>query len=145
MNEPSEPDVEVFEHIRDTYAEFDPVPEDVLAAARGALGWGPPSLPFGWCIAVGTGAENLPRSRGCTQAQPRSAGSCRTAFSPRLQRWIRGFAPPYVIAAASPRSTADFTKPTGRVQLAAGSLAPIDAAIVVRRKPASRLRWCCLT
>ena len=47
MNELSERDVEVFEHIRDTYAELDPVPEDVLAAARGALGLGLPTLPFG--------------------------------------------------------------------------------------------------
>ena len=48
MNELSERYVEVFEHIRDTYAEFDPVPEDVLAAARGALAWGLPTLPLGW-------------------------------------------------------------------------------------------------
>ena len=47
MNELSERDVEVFEHIRDTYAELDPVPEDVLAAARRALGLGLPTLPFG--------------------------------------------------------------------------------------------------
>jgi hypothetical protein len=47
MNELSEWDVEVFEHIGDTHAELDPVPEDVLAAARGALGLGLPTLPFG--------------------------------------------------------------------------------------------------
>ena len=41
MNKPSDPDLEVFEHVRDTYAQIDPVPEDVLAAARGALGCGP--------------------------------------------------------------------------------------------------------
>jgi hypothetical protein len=40
MSELSDRDVELIERIRDTYAELDPVPEDVLVAARAALGWG---------------------------------------------------------------------------------------------------------
>jgi hypothetical protein len=40
MSELSERDVELIERVRDTYAEIDPVPEDVIAAARAALGWG---------------------------------------------------------------------------------------------------------
>ena len=70
MNELSEPDVGVFEPVRNAYAEFDPVPEDVLAAAGGALGWVLPTLPFGWCSAS--------RNRGRAHAA-----------SPAWRVWIR--------------------------------------------------------
>ena len=40
MSELSDRDVDLIERIRDTFAEIDPVPEDVMAAARAALGWG---------------------------------------------------------------------------------------------------------
>jgi hypothetical protein len=93
MNKLTEPHVEVFEHIRDTYAQFDPAPQDVLAAARGALGWGQPTPPFGWCSASrNRGGEHAAFS-GCTQAQLRSAGSCRTEFSPAGQRSVREVRP----------------------------------------------------
>ncbi len=48
MSELSDRDVDLFERVRSTYAEIDPVPEDVVAAARAALGGGsrrPPSMP----------------------------------------------------------------------------------------------------
>jgi hypothetical protein len=37
MNEQTNRNLTLIERIRDTCAEFDPVPDDVLAAARGAL------------------------------------------------------------------------------------------------------------
>jgi hypothetical protein len=37
MNEQTTRNLTLIERIRDTCAEFDPVPDDVLAAARGAL------------------------------------------------------------------------------------------------------------
>jgi hypothetical protein len=40
MSELSDRDVDLMERIRATYAEIDPVPDDVLAAARATLGWG---------------------------------------------------------------------------------------------------------
>jgi hypothetical protein len=58
MNELTNRDVKLMECIRDTCAELDPLPEHVLAAARGALGWGLPTRPFGWCSASRNRAEN---------------------------------------------------------------------------------------
>jgi hypothetical protein len=40
MSELSDRDVDLMARIGATFAEIDPVPEDVLAAARAALGWG---------------------------------------------------------------------------------------------------------
>ena len=40
MSELSDRDVDLIQHLRDTLAEVDAVPEDVLATARAALGWG---------------------------------------------------------------------------------------------------------
>ena len=57
MNELPEPDVEVFQAIRYTYAEFGPVPEgDLPPRKRSRLGL--PTLPFGWCGNRNEGAEH---------------------------------------------------------------------------------------
>jgi hypothetical protein len=94
MNELSERDVEVCEHIRDTYAEFDPVPAEWRGASR-------------------NGAENMPRSRGAHK-RSRDRRDPVVRSSPQLAAFgTGGFAPPHVIAVNSPRSTTDFTNPTG--------------------------------
>jgi hypothetical protein len=96
MNQPSEPDVEVFEHIPDTYAEFDPVPEDVLAAARGALAWGPAHAAI---RLVHRAREQGPRTCRVLGVQTSAAaigGIRRTAFSPAGSVRILGDAPPHV-------------------------------------------------
>jgi hypothetical protein len=58
MNDLSEQDLKSIEHIRETYAQLDPVPHDVLAAARRALGWGLPVMPFS--PATSPAASGLP-------------------------------------------------------------------------------------
>ena len=40
MSELSDRDVDLIHRIRDTFADIDPVPEEVLAGARAALSWG---------------------------------------------------------------------------------------------------------
>jgi hypothetical protein len=47
MNQLSERNVQLLVRIRNAHAELDPVPEDVLAAARDALRQGLPAMPFG--------------------------------------------------------------------------------------------------
>ena len=143
MNELTNRGVKLMERIRDTCAEFDPVPEDVLAAARGALGWGlAQAAPSAGAARVRTGAENLPPLRVHTSAAA-TGGILPYGVLPGWQRSDPGFAAPRVVAVDSTRSTADFTNPTGNVQLAAGSFAWIGARVVVRTRPASRLRWSC--
>ena len=114
MNELSERDVKVSEHIRDTYAEFDPVPEHVLTAARGALGWGPAHAAL-WLVR----RESEQRPRTCralgvhTSAVAIGVLLCGVLPSwPRVR--IQGVRPATRDRRRQPRSTADFTNPRER-------------------------------
>ena len=144
MNKPSEPDVEVCEHVRDVYAQFGPVPG---GRSRRRARRTPPGPAHAALRLVQREAERGPRTSrvsGCTSAAAIS-GILSYGVLPSGQRSDPGGSRPHVIAVNSTRSTADFTDLTGQGQLAAGSLASIDATVVVRTRPASWPRWCCLT
>ena len=47
MNELSQQDLKSIERIQEACAKLDPVPEQVLAAARNALRQDPPTMPLG--------------------------------------------------------------------------------------------------
>ena len=150
MNKLSEPDVAVFEHIRHPYTEFDPVPAYVLAAARGARGWGLPTLPICCCSsAVGCCSAGRNRGRehaafsGCIQAQLRSAGSRQKECTPAGSVPIRGYRPA-TRGRQQHALNCRLHQPNGGRTARGRIVASIDATTVVSTRPAFRLRWCCL-
>ena len=121
MNKLTNRSVKLIEHIRDTYAEFDPVPDDVLAAARGALGWGlAHAAPSAGAARIGTGAENMPPLRVHTSAAA-TGGILPYGVLPSWQRSDPGRSPRHTWSPSTARAQLSTSPPDGGAPLAAGS------------------------